>query len=181
MANIKNISIALWIVLLITLSPVVALAATGPVAPSQPKTTPGTITDGNGNTTVVCGVGQDGCVPVGGTEGQDNGTTCPTSTFPAFPKPCTGEYICQGDSNECLKNNPIMQWTVYFINLLTSLVGVAAVIMIIIAGLQYAAARDNPQAIQAAKQRIINVLIGLVAFIFIYTFLQWLIPGGIFS
>jgi hypothetical protein len=59
-------------------------------------------------------------------------------------------------------------------------VGVVVVAMIIIAGIQYTASRDNPQAVQAAKSKIVNAIIALIAFTFIYTFLQWIVPGGIF-
>jgi hypothetical protein len=52
--------------------------------------------------------------------------------------------------------------------------------MIAVAGVQYTTSRDNPQAVQAAKQKIWNVLIGLLAFFFLYAFVQWIIPGGVF-
>jgi hypothetical protein len=74
----------------------------------------------------------------------------------------------------------VSSWLKTFINLFSAVIGVGAVIMIIFAGIQYSAARDNPQAIQAAKQKIYNVLIGLGAFIFLWAFMQWLIPGGAF-
>jgi hypothetical protein len=60
-------------------------------------------------------------------------------------------------------------------------VGVIVTIMIIIAGFQYITSRDNPQQVQAAKTKIVNAVIALVAYIFIFGFLQWIIPGGIFS
>ena len=99
-----------------------------------------------------------------------------------IPNCSSGQYRCpQGASSaECLKNNPITLWLTFFINLTAAIIGVGAVMMVIIAGLQYTAARDNPQAIQSAKQKITNVLIGLAAFIFLWAFLQWLIPGGVF-
>jgi len=60
-------------------------------------------------------------------------------------------------------------------------VGVIITVMIVIAGIQYMTARDNAQAVQAAKSKIMNAFIALVAFIFLYAFLQWLVPGGLFS
>lgn len=79
-----------------------------------------------------------------------------------------------------LKDNPIIVWVNRVINFLAGLVGIGAVIMIIFAGIQYITARDNPQSVQAAKTKIINVVIGLVAFAFLFAFMQWLIPGGVF-
>jgi len=79
-----------------------------------------------------------------------------------------------------LKDNPIVDDINVVVNFLSIGVGVVVVAMIIIGGIQYSAAGDNPQALTAAKQRITNALIALFAFFFIFAFLQWLIPGGVF-
>jgi len=63
-------------------------------------------------------------------------------------------------------------------NVLSALVGIVVVISIIIGGIQYSASSGDPQAASAAKKRIINALLALVAFGFIYAFLQWVVPGG---
>lgn len=92
------------------------------------------------------------------------------------------QYNCvEGeDPNECAKNNPLTVWLVFFINLISVLIIIGASTMLIVAGIQYISAADNPQKIQAAKEKIRNVLIGIVAFFFMFAFLQWLIPGGAF-
>jgi Na+/phosphate symporter len=66
------------------------------------------------------------------------------------------------------------------INVLSALVGVIVVIMIIVGGIQYSAAGDDPQKVAAAKSKITNALLALFLFIFMYALLQWLVPGGIF-
>jgi hypothetical protein len=65
------------------------------------------------------------------------------------------------------------------INGLAIVVVLGVVISIIIGGIQYSASADQPQAAAAAKGRIINAVIALIAFIFFYTFLQWIVPGGL--
>ncbi len=80
----------------------------------------------------------------------------------------------------CLSKNPLVKWTLYAINFLAAGVGVVVTIMIIIGGIQYASAGPNPQQVQAAKKKIANALIALVAFFFLYAFMQYLVPGGIF-
>jgi hypothetical protein len=60
------------------------------------------------------------------------------------------------------------------------IVGVVVVMMIIIGGIQYSSANGDPKKIAAAKSRVYNALLALVAYLFIFSFLQWLIPGGIF-
>ena len=82
---------------------------------------------------------------------------------------------CVGKTGDCITDDIQLG-----INVLSIGVGIILTIMLVFAGLQYATARDNPQSIQAAKTKIINVVISLVAFVFIYAFLQWIVPGGVF-
>ena len=67
------------------------------------------------------------------------------------------------------------------IEVLGAIFGVIAVISIILGGIQFSASSGDPQKAAAAKQRIINTVIAIVAFLFLYAFLQFLIPGGIFN
>lgn len=80
-----------------------------------------------------------------------------------------------------LKNNCIVKDINQIVNFLSAGVAVVVVGVIIVGGIQYSMAGDKPEAVSAAKQRIINGLIALVAFILTFAFLQWLIPGGVFS
>ncbi len=59
-------------------------------------------------------------------------------------------------------------------------VGAAAVIGIIISGIQYMTSAGDPGAMTKAKNRLVQVVIGILAFGVMWVFLQWLIPGGIF-
>lgn len=87
----------------------------------------------------------------------------------------------KNDPTKCLNNsNPIVRNLNNIVNVLAGLVGVVVVGTIILGGVQYAMAGDKAEAVSAAKQRIINGLIALFAFIFIFAFLQWLVPGGVF-
>jgi len=67
-----------------------------------------------------------------------------------------------------------------FISLLTVVVGVAAAISIVVAGIQYASAGSDPGKVQKAKDRIGQTLLGLVAYILLFSFLNFIIPGGLF-
>jgi hypothetical protein len=78
-------------------------------------------------------------------------------------------------TKDCIRND-----VQNFINFAAAGVGIIVVIMIIIGGVQYSTSRDNPQAVQAAKTKIINAVIAMICFIFVYAFLQWIVPGGIF-
>lgn len=67
------------------------------------------------------------------------------------------------------------------IRLLTYVFALIATISIIMGGIQYAASTGDPQKVTAAKKRITNTIIAIVAYFFLYGFLQFLVPGGIFN
>lgn len=89
---------------------------------------------------------------------------------------------CDGraDPKGCLQDNPILVWILFITNLLAVGVGVVVTIMIIVGGIQYASAGPNPAAIQSAKKKIANAILALIAYMFLYAFVQYLVPGGIF-
>ena len=60
-------------------------------------------------------------------------------------------------------------------------VGSAAVIGVIIAAYQYITARDNPSQVAAAKNRLLQIIIGLLVWVMIWAILQFLLPGGLFA
>lgn len=62
---------------------------------------------------------------------------------------------------------------------LVALSGLAVVISIIIAGIQYSASGGDPSKVAASRKRIFNAVVALLAFMFLYAFINWVIPGGI--
>lgn len=64
------------------------------------------------------------------------------------------------------------------ITVLTVLVGLAIAIGIIFGGIQVSTSAGDPQKSASGKKHIQNALIALVAYVVLYGFLQWLIPGG---
>ena len=101
------------------------------------------------------------------------------------PYTCTGRGLniptCTGNGQYIgpTSGNPIVLGIIFFINVISALIGFGAVLMIVVAGIQYSAAGDNAQSIQSAKKKITNVLIGLAAYIAFYSILNWLVPGGV--
>lgn len=95
-------------------------------------------------------------------------------------KPVGSNYNgkCQ-DANIDKTNCGIIAYLLTGINVLSALVGVVVVLMIAVGGIQYSASRDNPQATAAAKDRIRNAIIALILYVFMWAFLQYLIPGGV--
>ena len=91
------------------------------------------------------------------------------STPDGAAKTCTG-----GDCSGLIKNyvNP-------FIKLLSGIIGVVVTTSVIVGGIQYSSAGGDPGKVAAAKKRIYNSIVALLAYLFLMAFLQWLIPGGI--
>ncbi len=77
--------------------------------------------------------------------------------------------------------NPIIVFMKDLLKVISGLVGLATVGGIIWGGMLYVTARANAGQVEKAKIVIINSIIGLVLFIFMFAILQFLIPGGIFS
>lgn len=56
-------------------------------------------------------------------------------------------------------------------------IGILGVLGITIVGIQYLTAGDNEDKTRKAKRRMLEIVIGLVAYVLIYAFLKFLIPG----
>lgn len=87
-----------------------------------------------------------------------------------------------GDCPDNLKSSGGCDLVARYLNPLilvaTIVVGLIVAIAIVTGGIQYATARDNPQAISAAKTRIAGALVGFLAYSLLWAFLQWIVPGG---
>jgi hypothetical protein len=62
---------------------------------------------------------------------------------------------------------------------LAATAGVIAVVSLIIAGIQYSSAGGDPSKVGAAKARIGKTIGAFLAFIFLYVFLNYIVPGGV--
>ena len=63
------------------------------------------------------------------------------------------------------------------LTIMTFGVGILGTLGIVIAGIQYASAKDNEQQMAKAKMRIIQIVIGMVIWATLYVALKWLLPG----
>lgn len=64
-----------------------------------------------------------------------------------------------------------------FIVFLSAAVGIAVTIGIISGGINYASAGSDPQKVSKGKHQIQNALLALLAYIFLYAFIKWMVPG----
>lgn len=92
----------------------------------------------------------------------------------------TREVVTPGASSTSSGSKTIDRLLQGAIDLMAAVTGIVIVLSIIIGAIQYMTARDNSGQVAAAKNRILMSILSLVLFIFAYTILQWLVPGGIF-
>lgn len=104
---------------------------------------------------------------------RENGDLINASNSGSFDADCDEETLNK-------ENCGIIAYLVLFINVLSAIAGIVIVSMVVYGGIQYSAARDNPQAVQSAKSHITNAILALVLYLFFYAFLNFIVPGGVF-
>lgn len=65
------------------------------------------------------------------------------------------------------------------IKFLSAMVGVVVVAMLIAGGVRYVSAGSDPQAVTKAKEMIRNAIFAIIVFMFLFGFLDWIVPGGL--
>lgn len=114
---------------------------------------------------------------------------CSLEACDPSPTATTNKCACDPALQSCSKSSGcvgadcglIRRYFNPVINFLTAVVGIVVTIAIIVGGIQYSTSADDPQKVAAAKARIINAVLAMLAFIFLWAFLQWLVPGGVFN
>ena len=77
--------------------------------------------------------------------------------------------------------SPILDFVYAIIRFLSIGVGIAITIALIVSGIQYSASEGNAEVSTKAKKRVESAITGLVIYIFTWSLLQFLIPGGVFK
>jgi hypothetical protein len=88
-----------------------------------------------------------------------------------------------GESKYCEKSNGqgIYQILAMVVTILTYGVGTLGVVGLVITGIQYMTSSGDVSRQTKAKKRIIEIVIGLVAYALAWSLLNWLLPGGLFN
>ncbi len=79
------------------------------------------------------------------------------------------------------ENNGVWSLLLTAINILTAGVGLAAVAGIVYASILYTTAGGNAEQTKKALEFIRNVVIGIIAYAVMFSFLNFIIPGGLFA
>lgn len=86
-----------------------------------------------------------------------------------------------GSGGDPVENSGLWGLLLLGINILTAGIGIAAVGGIVYGSILYTSAADSPEQVRKAMEIIRNVVIGLIAYAFMYAVLNFLIPGGLFT
>jgi hypothetical protein len=140
-----------------------------------------TASDGGGTTEVSCGavlpgvnLDPDKCYSAGGLGPTEVSCSVAADTNNESESP-VGDAGDVGGSG----SSELDRWLNTTINVLSAFIGIAIVISILVASIQYITAGGNASQVSAAKQRITMAVLGFALFLMGYSILQWLIPGGI--
>jgi len=145
---------------------------------------PGTRNDNNGQSTKQISVPLNDIMTQ---FAQANGIAIANAQTGGSGCTSTGQGICapsdpcaQTNSSSCAATDIISNWINPALTFLSIGFGVLAAIMIVIGGIQYSASAGDPQAAAAAKNRIMNVAIAIIAYFLIFALLKFIIPGSKF-
>jgi hypothetical protein len=92
-----------------------------------------------------------------------------------------GGSNCVAIGSAGLQSNAIFVYTTNVLKVISALAGIATAGGFIWGGILYITARANAGQVEKAKMVMINSVIGLLLFIFMYAILQFLVPGGVFT
>lgn len=93
----------------------------------------------------------------------------------------TSVIECKGDKvTKDIEKTGLWDLLNQAVNILSAGVGVLAVGGIVYGSIRYASSGGNAEQTKKAKDIIFNVVLGLIGYGFMYAFLNWLIPGGLF-
>jgi hypothetical protein len=67
------------------------------------------------------------------------------------------------------------------VNLLSAAVGLVVVVGIIVGAIQFSTSAGDPQKAASGKKHIQNALIGLLMYLLLFGFLQFITPGGLLN
>jgi hypothetical protein len=126
----------------------------------------------------------DGSHPFEGTNpgsGSDAKTKTAQDAYMAEYKHAYGTCLDKSAPVNDITQNGIWGLLLLAINILTAGIAVVAVAGIVYGSIIYASAGGSPEQVKKAKTIILNVVVGLVAYALLYSFLNFIIPGGIFT
>lgn len=125
--------------------------------------------------------GANGGSNSGGTNGGGSTPAIISGAASSTPNECGGAKTSLIKCNSSSDGAAIFDVLGIALNVVTYGVGAAAILGVIITGYQYMSARDNAVQVAKAKNRLLQVVIGLAIWVLFWGVLQFLLPGGLLA
>jgi len=93
----------------------------------------------------------------------------------------TSIISCEETGGSKVEESGIWGILLVAINILTAGIGVAAVGGIVYGSVMYTSAGGSPDQVKQARMIITNTIIGIATYALMFSFLNFLIPGGLFN
>ncbi len=119
--------------------------------------------------------------PVLATSSEADNTSSTGSSKDGCENLTTNIINCEGTGEDGIEGTGLWNLLLTAINILSAGIGVAAVGGVVYAAVLYSSAGANADNIKKAKGMFVNIGIGIVAYLLMYSFLNYLIPGGLFN
>jgi hypothetical protein len=167
----------LFVLLIISVLILSSPKTTFAIVRASPTGSIGTSTSGS-STTAGCGTSSStssGCYSACAHPSATNSSCVQCDNGSCTDSAATPNANCSKEECDLVANyiNPT-------INLLTLVFGLVAVISIIMGGIQFSTSGGDPQKSAAARGRIEKTIFAIFIYAFLYAFLEFLVPGGIF-
>lgn len=126
-------------------------------------------------------------IDAGGTTSSQPKTNTTTSTTKKTKTPAKSNAGCGSIQTQVIScsdkvgGNPIYSLLIMLVNFLAVGVGIAVVIGVLIGAYKYIMSNGNAGQVEDAKKTITNSIIALFLFAFMYAFINFLVPGGVFK
>ncbi|MEO8911886.1 MAG: pilin [Candidatus Saccharimonas sp.] len=125
------------------------------------------------------------CKDMGGVSKDQSGTLPPDPAKGSLKCNILPQSICDSADNGAgkdgadSKNTGIFKLLLWILNIMTAVVGLAAIGAIVYAGIMYSSAGDDSAQVTKAKNLIRDTVIGLIVYGLMFLILNFLIPGGV--
>jgi hypothetical protein len=114
-------------------------------------------------------------------EKNDGSGVCPDGSTMTEEQVKAGNKCPDGSNPDVIQNTGLWGLLLLVINIMTAGVGILAVGGVVYGSIIYATATDSMEQKKKAKMIIFNVVIGILVYAFMYSFLNFIVPGGVFN
>ena len=103
----------------------------------------------------------------------------PVMAASGCPDGCVPTSILGENGCSCDSGNGEAIWDILklVVRIMTTGIGILAILGVIIVGIQYLTAGANEEQVRKSKRRLSEIVIGVIAYVLIYALLDFLIPN----